>query len=461
MLTPAAIRLGPRAIAVAMVAGAGMARAQYAGGQGDGYFSKGLGNVYINGSVVASPAYFASTAGGDGYAVAGRGNVALNGVSLPAAVFKSSPTGGDGYDSAGRILLALSGPALPAAVFAGGGSGADGYDSRGVANQSLNGSAALADAYTGSAAGGDGYDVRGLIDGPLDINLAYHFIFSGGSGDGYDEKGVVFATLSGTASDPAPYYSSAAGGDGYDTLGVLNNRLDGIGLPPEVYVSSTAGGDGYDVKGTSFVNLSGAPAVLVSYLGSSGDGFDEAPLRTVLLDPSLAPPSFVFAGGPGDGYDTKPVPYVYYFGDGGAAAPMTYAIWRNANFTGQEITAGLAADGADADGDGLSNIIEYVTGGDPRIADANVFGPQFRVSDLTDFGRPALPDKHLTAVIHRDPRIFDATLSVEFSSDTVSLWNSADAVTVNAVSSLVIVRDRLGVQEAPRRLLRLRATIQP
>ena len=46
------------------------------------------------------------------------------------------------------------------------------------------------------------------------------------------------------------------------------------------------------------------------------------------------------------------------------AAPMDS--WRTSHFTANEITAGLAADHADPDGDGLDNLTEYIMGTDPR-----------------------------------------------------------------------------------------------
>ena len=40
--------------------------------------------------------------------------------------------------------------------------------------------------------------------------------------------------------------------------------------------------------------------------------------------------------------------------------------WRTSHFIPEEITAGLAADGTDADGDGFTNLAEYTLGTDPR-----------------------------------------------------------------------------------------------
>ena len=54
------------------------------------------------------------------------------------------------------------------------------------------------------------------------------------------------------------------------------------------------------------------------------------------------------------------------------------ASWRAGHFTPEEIAAGLAADGADADGDGFINHAEYTLGTDPRAFTPQPLRPHAR-----------------------------------------------------------------------------------
>ncbi len=456
----AAIRQWLRTLAAAAVAGVpAAAMAQFKGSAGDGYSTAGLSNLRLDGSSTASPAYQASTAGGDGYDSRGLGSRSLDGATLPAAVYAGSTSGGDGYSRAGGANLLLAPSGLPAALYTASGSGGDGYDTAGLINRALNGAADFTATFAGG--GGDGYHAVSLTESALDPGLAWQFVFSGGGGDGYDRRGLVLGTLDSTPADPAPYRASFAGADGYDTRGLVSWRLDGVAPLGEIYTASLSGGDGYDKAGAVHLRLSGEAPFVMAYHGAAGDGVDAAGRRHAALDASLLPPAFVFAGNQGDGYDLALAPYVYYLGEDAAAAPMTWPVWRNLTFTEQEASAGLAADTADPDGDGLPNLLEYVLGSDPHLADGGVFGPFYRLSDLSDFGLAPLPDKHLTAAVRRNSRIIDATLSVEVSGD-LSLWDSASLIEVGtSFPGILVMRDPQGITDAPRRAMRLRATLSP
>ncbi len=52
---------------------------------------------------------------------------------------------------------------------------------------------------------------------------------------------------------------------------------------------------------------------------------------------------------------------------GGAEAALSFAEWRNRYFPGNGNTT---LDSQDADGDGRSNLMEYLAGSDPTLADA-------------------------------------------------------------------------------------------
>lgn len=462
MRLPAAIR--PWLCALVAAAGfgaAGSLRAQFAGGQADGYAISGVTQVMLDGSATGSPAYFSSGTGGDGYALAGRSHVPLDGTTQPAVPFTATLSGGDGYDTAGLRLHSLDGTTLPSAVFTASLSGGDGYDARGFSSRRLDGAADFSDAYAGSPIGGDGYDRAGLLDAPFDPSLAYEFIFNGGAGDGYDVRGLAITALDGAVPNPSPYVSSGTGGDGYDLRGLALYRLDGAPPVSELYLSSSTGGDGYDRAGMIHQSLSGEPQFVTTYLGAQGDGFDSAGLRNLALDPASLPPVAVYEGNQGDGYHLATAPSIYWLGQDGEAFPMTYAIWRALQFTQEEADAGLDADIADLDHDGLPNLLEYTLGSDPRTPDFAVYGPQIRVSNLSDLGLRPLPQHHLIAIVRRNPRIFDARLAVEVSDDPGSLWDSQGLIPVDSLPSIFIVRDPMSIKTAPRRMMRLRATLLP
>ncbi|HEX2747885.1 MAG TPA: hypothetical protein VHM91_07805, partial [Verrucomicrobiales bacterium] len=256
------------------------------------------------------------------------------------------------------------------------------------------------------------------------------------------------------------YSATETGGDGYDSDGVRHQPIDGNSAPEVLYSATGTGGDGYDFSGAAFVQINGAPAFALTYLGGAGDGYSTSGFLYVVPNGNLAA-SEAFVGGPGDGYDTKSLPFVQYLGGGTGAAAITFTGWRNSRFSGDEINAGLADPNADADSDGLVNLLEFAIGSDPRVPDAVQFSPDYRLTNLSDLGLPALGDKYLTAIVRRNPLALDATLKIEVSDDTGAFWSTNETVPVDSSPSVFIVRDEFGIREAPRRVMRLRATLAP
>ena len=461
MRLPRTIRLLP--CAVALLVSAWSARGQYSGGVSgaDGYAAAGAKHLRLDGSPMLSPAYTASAGGGDGYSSSGSAFNALNGGSLPAALFTATSSGGDGYSAAGRQHVPLDGSLAPSQLYTASAAGGDGYAVRGLLNRQIDGAAAPMASYTGGA--GDGYDSSGFENVFVNPDAAVLVIYTGGSsgGDGYDFDGIRHSRLGGDGAAVEIYSAGASGGDGYDNHGRSYVRLDGIVPPVELYTASDAGGDGYDRAGVKFISFSGEAAIEFTYLGNGGDGYSLHGLRHNAINPALAPPAAIFAGDAGDGYDKRALPYVQNLGDDAAASPITFSGWLNSRFSEEEIAAGLAAPDADADFDGLGNLLEYAIGGDPRLVDASALGPQFRLSNLSEFGYPALPDHFLTALVHRNPLVLDAVLSVEVSSDLSSLWSTNETILVDSAPSAFLVRDQFGVKSDPHRNMRLRATLNP
>ncbi|MCU0794007.1 MAG: hypothetical protein MUE42_14410 [Opitutaceae bacterium] len=133
-----------------------------------------------------------------------------------------------------------------------------------------------------------------------------------------------------------------------------------------------------------------------------------------------------------------------------AAEPVDgYAAWRAARFTAGELAeAAVAGDGADPDGDGLCNLLEYALGGEPRDpADAAAITPRLRHAD----GRLGLAYRMAEGVT-------GVLWAVEWSTDLVT-WDdtyaSFEATQVDLTGEVVVWARRTLATE-PRQFMRLR-----
>ncbi len=402
---------------------------------GDGYSREGVLFVRIGAGTNASPAYSASETGGDGYAMHGVRYFPLTPVSPGTlAVYKGSDTGGDGFDVRGLIMRTLTEAPLPFAV------------------------------YRGSSTGGDGYDAGGFTDVPVGGDAYAVVLFRGSDqgGDGYDVDGTVHASINTAPAPLAMFTAGESGGDGYDLGGTHHAALTSATAALAMFISSDAGGDGYDVDGSTHISLNGSTdfaSPVFTASGPGGDGYDMDGLRHFEVSPALINGAIAYTGGGGDGYDTRGLIFVQYLGGGEAASGITYEGWLNSRFNESEMNSGLADVAADADGDGLPNLMEFALGADPRVADAAFYGPKFRLSNLSDFGLAALSDHHLTAVVRPNSLALDASLTAEVGDQTERPWSRNDVIKVSEAPGVMILRDRMGISHEPRRFMRFRATL--
>lgn len=123
------------------------------------------------------------------------------------------------------------------------------------------------------------------------------------------------------------------------------------------------------------------------------------------------------------------------------------ASWRTQHFTTEEISLGLAADDADADGDGVKNLFEYALGTDPRVRNAAL--------------TPIRDANGLTLVFTRPKNLPGVTYMAE-STDSFGVWNpvALEVITDGPVQT-VRARDPLSSGNPGRRFIRLVVTPVP
>ena len=108
----------------------------------------------------------------------------------------------------------------------------------------------------------------------------------------------------------------------------------------------------------------------------------------------------------------------------------------------------------DPDGDGLANLVEYATGQNPTVANANPI--TFRQVEISG-------SSYLQLSVDRNPAVTNVLIE-GLSAGTLSdpaAWSTLTTVTVTDTPLLFTVRDSLPVESNEKRFLSLRFTLQP
>lgn len=255
-------------------------------------------------------------------------------------------------------------------------------------------------ALTGSAAGN--YTVVGA-SGTVAIS-AKALTVSGQTAGNKAYDGTTGATLAGTAAllaAEAPGTGTTGDGKPYTgdtvtlggtTVGAFGNKHAGNAKPVTVTGATLAGAQAGNYTLTAPTGLAGnitqLPITVTAVTASKvWDGTTNA-TGTPTLSPVLVAgdTTTVLAQAfqdPGAGVGNKVIVPSIAITDGngganyavtlvnflsGTITPQSITDWRTSYFNQSEITAGLAADGVDADGDGITNLDEYLLGTDPRSA---------------------------------------------------------------------------------------------
>ena len=275
---------------------------------------------------------------------------------------------------------------------------------------------------TASAAGGDGFSSGSVVAFQLSGETTLLTAFLGGVGDGFS-SGSVVAFQFGGETTVLPVFLGGAG-DGFSAGALANRQLGPVPDPAWdiLATASAAGGDGFSSGSVIAFQFNGETVILPPFLGGVGDGFSSD---------SMAPFPMEFRLG----------------------SPVDFASYQAALFTPQEILAGKADPSADADGDGIPNLLEFVFGTDPRNGSGRVFIPT-TIASPSDYGAPDDGNSYLTLDVPINPNALGVVIGIEFTSDLSATTWDAGQVLLSTPERLV-ARDPVPVDSMPSRFGRV------
>jgi uncharacterized repeat protein (TIGR01451 family) len=148
-------------------------------------------------------------------------------------------------------------------------------------------------------------------------------------------------------------------------------------------------------------------------------------------------------------------------------------IWRKLYF-GTTANAGLTADAADFDGDGVANLLEYALGGEPTVATTAEGTGLLPVGTVADASDALLSDRLSLAFVLDNPNPSDLTYTIEATADLVTwdpvasktgsgawtwLGGGTSHIVTSGTSAITVkVGDLVPTVGNPRRMMRLKVT---
>jgi len=135
------------------------------------------------------------------------------------------------------------------------------------------------------------------------------------------------------------------------------------------------------------------------------------------------------------------------------AAQVTFDIWRAAHFTTSELNdPTISGPAADPDHDGLSNLLEYALGTDPKTRNDSA-APTVAHTQVSG-------KNYLTLVFTKLTTLSDVAYDVQVSNDLVT-WHSGSSYVVrmdDGTTTSAIFRDLTAIEDLPQQWMRLVVT---